>query len=196
MDLGPANPIKQTSQEYGDLGQRRRHADINATAVLRAILPRLGPTGTKWRYASSPHARAAKAIIFFEYLVDELSTWIAGDQLRISLSPTLLAELKGNLLRHERHVLDILRNRLLTEHILNSVFSRSLEPSTLCSPSSIQQLRLMARTAILQEPLEVPPVPLLHQAQHRAASLRRGSGEGRGGTRTGRKRSAATATIP
>jgi len=68
IDLGPANPTKQTSQEYGDLGQRRQYADINATAVLRAILPRLGPTGTKWRYASSPHARAAKARIF-------LSTW-------------------------------------------------------------------------------------------------------------------------
>ncbi|CZR68241.1 uncharacterized protein PAC_18140 [Phialocephala subalpina] len=105
---------------------------------------------------------------------------IAGDQLRISLSPTLLAELKGNLLRHERHVLDISRNRSLTEHILNSVFSRSLEPSTVCSPSSIQQLRLMASTAILQESLEVPSVPLLNQAQLRAASLRRGSGEGRG----------------
>jgi hypothetical protein len=35
----------------------------------------------------------------FEYLVDvsdEPSTWIPEDQLRISLSPTLLAELKGN----------------------------------------------------------------------------------------------------
>jgi hypothetical protein len=30
-----------------------------------------------------------------DYLVDELYTWITEDQLRISLSPTLLAELKG-----------------------------------------------------------------------------------------------------
>jgi hypothetical protein len=34
----------------------------------------------------------------FEYLVDELSTWITEDQLRVSLSPTLLAELEGNYL--------------------------------------------------------------------------------------------------
>jgi hypothetical protein len=36
-----------------------------------------------------------KGRIVFEYLVDELSTWIAEDQLRISLSIALLAELKG-----------------------------------------------------------------------------------------------------
>jgi hypothetical protein len=32
----------------------------------------------------------------FEYLVDEPSTWTTEDQLRISLSPMLVAELKGN----------------------------------------------------------------------------------------------------
>jgi len=30
-----------------------------------------------------------------EYLVDELSTWITEDQLKVSLNSTLLAELKG-----------------------------------------------------------------------------------------------------
>ena len=37
----------------------------------------------------------------FEYLIDELSTWITEDQLRISLSPALLAELKGKWLIEE-----------------------------------------------------------------------------------------------
>jgi hypothetical protein len=31
----------------------------------------------------------------FEYLVDEPSTWISEDQLRVPLGPTLLAELQG-----------------------------------------------------------------------------------------------------
>lgn len=70
----------------------------------------------------------------FEYLVDafglDARTWITEDQLRISLSPMLVAEPKGNWLPHEGPVLEILRNRLLTEHISNSAFSPSLEPST------------------------------------------------------------------
>ena len=40
-------------------------------------------------------SRRSKCKKIFEYLVDELSTWITEDQLRISLSPTLLAGLKG-----------------------------------------------------------------------------------------------------
>jgi hypothetical protein len=34
----------------------------------------------------------------FEYLVDENLTWITEDQSRISLSPKMLSELKGNYL--------------------------------------------------------------------------------------------------
>jgi hypothetical protein len=41
-------------------------------------------------------SRRSKGNKIFEYLVDELSTWITEDQLRISLSPMLFAELKGN----------------------------------------------------------------------------------------------------
>jgi len=41
-------------------------------------------------------SRRSKGKKIFEYLVDELSTWITEDQLRISLSPMLFAELKGN----------------------------------------------------------------------------------------------------
>jgi hypothetical protein len=71
---------------------------------------------------------------FFEYLVDALDlddrTRITEDQWRISLSPMLVAEPKGNWLPYECPVLEILRNRLLTEHISNSVFSLSLERST------------------------------------------------------------------
>ncbi|KAH7305407.1 hypothetical protein BKA65DRAFT_202246 [Rhexocercosporidium sp. MPI-PUGE-AT-0058] len=37
----------------------------------------------------------------FEYLVDEPRTWITEDQLRISLSPLLVAELKGNYLPYK-----------------------------------------------------------------------------------------------
>jgi len=37
----------------------------------------------------------------FEYLVDELSTWVTKDQLRISLSSTLLSELRGKYLIKE-----------------------------------------------------------------------------------------------
>ena len=58
-------------------------------------------------------------------------TWITEDQLRIPLSPMLVAELKGTWLCYECPVLEILRNRLLTEHISNSVFSPSLEPCTI-----------------------------------------------------------------
>jgi hypothetical protein len=71
---------------------------------------------------------------FFEYLVDAIAlddrTWITEDQFRISLSPMLVAEPKGNWLPYERPVLEILRNRLLTEHISNSALSPSLEPNT------------------------------------------------------------------
>jgi hypothetical protein len=41
-------------------------------------------------------SRRSKGKKIFEYLVDELSTWVSEDQLRISFSPTLLAKLKGN----------------------------------------------------------------------------------------------------
>jgi hypothetical protein len=40
-------------------------------------------------------SRRSKSRKIFEYLVDELSTWVTEDQLRISLSPMLLAELRG-----------------------------------------------------------------------------------------------------
>jgi hypothetical protein len=68
-------------------------------------------------------SQSSKGNKFFEYLVDEPSTWITEDQLRISLSPMLVAELKGNQLPHKYPVLEILGNMLLTEHISNSVFS-------------------------------------------------------------------------
>jgi hypothetical protein len=59
---------------------------------------KLGPTGRKGRYARSSRrcSRRSKGKKIFEYLVDELSTWITEDQPRISLSPMLFAELKGN----------------------------------------------------------------------------------------------------
>ena len=41
-------------------------------------------------------SRRSKGKKIFEYLVDELSTWITEDQPRISLSPMLFAELEGN----------------------------------------------------------------------------------------------------
>ncbi|KAI1501354.1 hypothetical protein F5X99DRAFT_204008 [Biscogniauxia marginata] len=41
-------------------------------------------------------SRRSKGKKIFEYLVDELSTWITEDQLRISLSPMLFAELKAS----------------------------------------------------------------------------------------------------
>jgi hypothetical protein len=40
--------------------------------------------------------RCSKGKKIFEYLVDRSRTWITEDQLRISLSPMLVAELKGN----------------------------------------------------------------------------------------------------
>jgi hypothetical protein len=40
--------------------------------------------------------RRSKGMNIFEYLVDKLSTWITENQLRISLSPMLFAERKGN----------------------------------------------------------------------------------------------------
>lgn len=46
-------------------------------------------------------SKRSKSKKIFEYLVDELSTWVTKDQLRISLSPMLLAGLKGKLLRHD-----------------------------------------------------------------------------------------------
>jgi hypothetical protein len=39
-------------------------------------------------------SRRSKGKKIFEYLVGELSTWITEDQLRISLSSTLLSELR------------------------------------------------------------------------------------------------------
>jgi hypothetical protein len=69
-----------------------------------------------------------------EYLVDAFglddSTWITEDQLRISLSPMLVLELKGKQSLYECPLLETLRNRLLTEYISNRVFSPSLERST------------------------------------------------------------------
>ena len=53
-----------------------------------------------------------------EYLVEEFNldahTWITEDHLRISPSPSLAAELKGNQLLQESLALGILRNKLLT----------------------------------------------------------------------------------
>ena len=71
----------------------------------------------------------SKSKKIFEYLIDKSRTWITKDQLRISLSSILVAEPKGNWLAHEGPVLEILKNRLPTEHISNSAFSLSLEPS-------------------------------------------------------------------
>jgi hypothetical protein len=63
----------------------------------------------------------------FEYLVDAFgldnSTWITEDQLRISLSPILVLELKGKQSLYKCPLLETLRNRLLTEYISNRVFS-------------------------------------------------------------------------
>jgi hypothetical protein len=41
-------------------------------------------------------SKRSKGKNMFEYLVDELSTWVTGDQLGILLSPMLVAKLKGN----------------------------------------------------------------------------------------------------
>lgn len=41
------------------------------------------------------YGRRSKGRKVFEYLVDELSTWINEDQLEVSLSPTMVAELRG-----------------------------------------------------------------------------------------------------
>jgi hypothetical protein len=71
----------------------------------------------------------SKSKKIFEYLVDKSRTWITKDQLRISLSSILVAEPKGNWLPHKGPILEILNNRLLTEHISNSAFSLFLEPS-------------------------------------------------------------------
>ena len=39
--------------------------------------------------------RCSEGKKIFEYLVDKSRTWITEDQLRISLNPVLVAELKG-----------------------------------------------------------------------------------------------------
>lgn len=47
------------------------------------------------------YSKRSKGKRIFEYLVDEISTWVTEDQLRILLSLTLLAGLKGKLLLHK-----------------------------------------------------------------------------------------------
>jgi hypothetical protein len=47
------------------------------------------------------YRRRSKGRKIFEYLVDELSTWITEDQLRISLSSTLISKLRGKFLVEE-----------------------------------------------------------------------------------------------
>jgi hypothetical protein len=64
----------------------------------------------------------------YEYLVDEIPTWITEHQLRVSLSPKLLSELEGNYLSDVAPVWTDLKNRSLTDHVSSSVFSLSLEP--------------------------------------------------------------------
>jgi len=106
----------------------------------------------------------------FEYLVDELSIWITEDQMRTSLSPALLSQLRES------------PPHPLRQHSLGSI---------LC----IQHLRSITSTAMLHQPLEVP-VPLLQPARHRAASLNRGSGGRSAGARTRIQRSAAKPISP
>jgi hypothetical protein len=121
------------------------------------LVPQVGRDVVRVHHIRS--SRRSKCKKIFEYLVDELSTWITEDQLRISLSPTLLAGLKAS----------------------------STDPS---SPAESEvhpkHLALWSTTSttMLQEPLEVTLLPLLHQARHGAAILMRGSGAGNGGTRT------------
>jgi Chromo (CHRromatin Organisation MOdifier) domain len=94
----------------------------------------------------------------FEYLVDvfdldKLSTWITEDQLRISLSPTLLAELKGIYLHHEHHGIEIFENRSLTERISNSVFSRAQSEVYLKHPATSINDEHISRTS--QSPITI-----------------------------------------
>jgi hypothetical protein len=60
--------------------------------------------------------RRSKGRKIFEYLVDELSTWITEDQLRISLSSTLISELRGKFLVKEGPGLEE-----LGEHVANGI---------------------------------------------------------------------------
>ena len=56
----------------------------------------------------------------FEHLADKLSSWITEDQLRISLSSTLISELRGKYLIEESPLGE------LGEHVANGI--RSLLP--------------------------------------------------------------------
>jgi hypothetical protein len=59
-------------------------------------------------------SRRSKGRKIFEYLVDALSTWVTEDQLRISLSSTLISELRGKSLVEEGPSLEE-----LGEHVAN-----------------------------------------------------------------------------
>jgi hypothetical protein len=92
-----ANPVPNyigaTSKQVGFLGQRRQHTTVNAMPALRTILLRLVPplerdTMRVYRMCYNKYYKGKK---IFEYLVD-----ITENQLRISLSPILVAKLKGN----------------------------------------------------------------------------------------------------
>jgi hypothetical protein len=74
--------------------------------------------------------RRSKGRKIFEYLVDELSTWITEDQLRLSLSSTLISELRGKSLVEECPSLEELGEHVANGTRLNRV-SPSLEPSTI-----------------------------------------------------------------
>ena len=54
---------------------------------------------------------------------------VGGQQDQVEVVDVDDTEPKGNQLRHEYPVLEILRNMLLTKHISNSAFSPSLESS-------------------------------------------------------------------
>ena len=60
--------------------------------------------------------RRSKGRNIFKYLVDELATWITEDQLRISLSSTLISELRGKFLVEEGPSLEE-----LWEHVANGI---------------------------------------------------------------------------
>jgi hypothetical protein len=70
-------------------------------ADLRTFLSKLGSTDRYGHFPSSRHALYLhKGRKLFEYLVDVFDldnhAWITENHLRISLSPMLVAKLKGN----------------------------------------------------------------------------------------------------
>ncbi|KAJ2896399.1 hypothetical protein MKZ38_005583 [Zalerion maritima] len=88
-----------------EIHTRRLLGRQTKTAQYRVTMPRLPCERSSQDLLSQVerdvvrvhHLRSrSKCKKVFEYLVDELSTWITEDQPRISLSPTLLAGLKAS----------------------------------------------------------------------------------------------------